>query len=168
MTLDSKKMGRALSASELNAVESSLQPELRAMGHSETTKLRNRLRTMRDKAQDVLQRQRREMRGKTSARGSRVATDDSGSAEKLKILSAAVVRVDRKLARAVTKKRAPQSTLSKAALKMKKKRPVSKRHSAGGTAGKGMASKENKTLAPSGAFGAEGQRPVLERSRKVR
>lgn len=38
----------------------------------------------------------------------------------------------------------------------------------GRTPGEGMAPHPNAGIAPSGAFGAEGQRPVLERSRKVR
>jgi len=36
------------------------------------------------------------------------------------------------------------------------------------TANEGMKSTDRPDMAPSGAFDAEGQRPVLERSRKVR
>lgn len=39
---------------------------------------------------------------------------------------------------------------------------------AGRTADKGMNPTPNEAIAPSGALDAEGQRPVLERSRKVR
>lgn len=38
----------------------------------------------------------------------------------------------------------------------------------GRTAHQGMTSTPNEDIAPSGAFNAEGQKPVLERSRKAR
>ena len=53
-----------------------------------------RLRTKRDRAKTVAERQRREMRGKVRARGATPAKDDDGSRLKLTILSAALARLD--------------------------------------------------------------------------
>ena len=53
-----------------------------------------------------------------------------------------------------------------AALKAEANKPT--HPDAGQTAHEGMNSTPNAGIAPSGAFDAEGQRPVLERSRKTR
>ncbi|CAN5854670.1 hypothetical protein BH11PSE1_BH11PSE1_15700 [soil metagenome] len=53
-------------------------------------------------------------------------------------------------------------------MEMKSADPASLHPSPGQTANEGMNPMPNATVASSGAFDAEGQRPVLERSRKVR
>ena len=168
MPISDKDLKRALSTAELSAVARSKNPDLLSIGHMKVVDLRSRLRTMRDKARDNLKRQRREISGKSAPKGKHAATDVTGSALKAKILSEAVSRVERKLKKADPEPKATQVALSKAALKVKKKSSPRSHPSGGRRADKGMAPKPNKTIAPSGAFGAEGQRPVLERSRKVR
>ena len=61
-----------------------------------------------------------------------------------------------------------QEAVTARAMKLKAK-PSSVQHpSAGQTPNEGMKPIPNSEIAPSGAFDAEGQRPVLERSRKAR
>lgn len=61
-----------------------------------------------------------------------------------------------------------QAALARRALKQKEKSPEPSRPDAGRTADEGMQSAPRKGNAVSGALDAEGHRPVLERSRKVR
>jgi len=63
---------------------------------------------------------------------------------------------------------AAQEAEAKRAMQMKSKAPAARHPSPGKTANQGMNPTPNSTIAPSGALDAEGQRPVLERSRKVR
>lgn len=53
-------------------------------------------------------------------------------------------------------------------MELKKAAPEPSHPSSERTAHSGMNDTPNTGIAPSGAFNAEGQRPVLERSRKVR
>jgi len=132
--------------------------------------LRVRVREMRNKARDRLSQQRREMRGKASARGAQPVGDDAGSKLKLRVLSAALKRINKEHARLEARtRRSSQATASRHALELKQANQVAPRHPAPGrTSDKGMAPLPNETIAPSGALNEEGQRPVLERSRKVR
>lgn len=168
MPISDKDLKRALSAAELSAVARSQTADLMSIGYMKVVDLRSRLRAMRDRARDTLKQQRREISGQAAPKGKRATTEVTGSALKTKILSEAVARVDRKLKKADSKPKATQVVLSKSALRLKEKRPARSHPSGGRTADHGMAPNVNKTIAPSGAFGAEGQRPVLERSRKVR
>lgn len=63
---------------------------------------------------------------------------------------------------------AAQVEHAKAAAEQKAQAPAPSHPDPGRTAGEGMTSTPRPGIAPSGAFDAEGQRPVLERSRKVR
>jgi hypothetical protein len=63
---------------------------------------------------------------------------------------------------------AAQVEPSRQAADLKAKAPAPAHPPATDTPNEGMNSLPNTGIAPSGAFDAEGQRPVLERSRKVR
>jgi hypothetical protein len=63
---------------------------------------------------------------------------------------------------------AGQKALADKAMAMKSGAPDPARPDPGRTADEGMTPTPRPGIAPSGAFDAEGQRPVLERSRKVR
>lgn len=63
---------------------------------------------------------------------------------------------------------AAQEAEAKRAMKLKARAPGSPHPEAGQTADTGMNPTPNSSIAPSGALNAEGQRPVLERSHKVR
>ncbi|WP_339913908.1 hypothetical protein [uncultured Brevundimonas sp.] len=61
-----------------------------------------------------------------------------------------------------------QKDLAEKAMALKARAPEPTHPDSGRTADDGMTATPRAGIAPSGAFGAEGQRPVLERSRKVR
>jgi len=63
---------------------------------------------------------------------------------------------------------AAQEAQAKRAMDLKMDAPAPRHPSAPQSANDGMNPTPNANIAPSGAFDAEGQRPVLERSRKVR
>lgn len=67
-----------------------------------------------------------------------------------------------------TSKEAAQVEPAKFAAELKAEAKVSDHPAAGQTPNEGMNPTPNGSIAPSGAFDAEGQRPVLERSRKAR
>ncbi len=61
-----------------------------------------------------------------------------------------------------------QTERSEKAMDLKSKATGQPHPESGRTEDEGMTPKPRTGIAPSGAFGAEGQRPVLERSHKVR
>lgn len=61
-----------------------------------------------------------------------------------------------------------QKDLAEKAMNLKSRAAEPSHPEPGQTADEGMNPTPRTGIAPSGAFGAEGQRPVLERSRKVR
>ncbi|HRJ63343.1 hypothetical protein [Brevundimonas sp. UBA2416] len=63
---------------------------------------------------------------------------------------------------------AAQEAQAAKAMALKQSAPEARHPAAGQTADEGMKATPNEGIAPSGAFDAEGQRPVLERSRKAR
>ena len=90
---------RLLAADEFEQVQRTHHPELGKLGASELAELRRRIREMRDKAQDIARRQRREMRGKEAPRGARPAGDHTGTSIKAALLAAALKRLNRANAR---------------------------------------------------------------------
>ncbi|WP_374599226.1 hypothetical protein [Brevundimonas sp.] len=67
-----------------------------------------------------------------------------------------------------TSKKAAQVEPSRFASELKAEAKSSDNPAPGQTPNEGMNPTPNGSIAPSGAFDAEGQRPVLERSRKAR
>lgn len=63
---------------------------------------------------------------------------------------------------------AAQEAEAAKAMELKQAAPEPRHPASGRTAHAGMSDTPNPDIASSGAFDAEGQRPVLERSRKVR
>ncbi len=63
---------------------------------------------------------------------------------------------------------AAQKAEAARAMELKQGAPEPRHPASERTAHEGMNDTPNSKIAPSGAFDAEGQRPVLERSRKVR
>ncbi len=61
-----------------------------------------------------------------------------------------------------------QAAIAKRAMELKAAAPEASHPETEPAANEGMAPKPNTGMAPSGALNEEGQRPVLERSRKVR
>jgi hypothetical protein len=94
-----KQERRLLGADELTLVEKTHHPALGLLRDQDLAELRKLLRERRDRAQDLASRQRREVRGKAAPKGTRAATDDSGTREKRDVLAAALQRLNKEVAR---------------------------------------------------------------------
>ena len=161
---------RLLNSHEHELVQQTRHPAVRNLSDSDLSDLIKRLREQRDRARDVARQQRREVRGKASPSGTRPATDNSGTTEKGALLAAALKRIGKeKERRRISGARQELPSNARRALAMKQAAgdPATDRPSSR-TAGEGMQAVTNDSVAPSGALDAEGHRPVLERSRKVR
>lgn len=161
---------RLLNTDEHELVAQTHQPELRELDDEALSDLVVRLRGRRDRARDIARQQRREVRGKSAPSGARAASDDSGTKEKGALLAAALKRVSKESERRRhAQARNSLTSNARRALAMKRAAgdPASNRPRSR-TAGEGMQAVPNDRIAPSGALDAEGHRPVLERSRKVR
>lgn len=169
MTDQRKDEARALSKDELELSDMVRYPKLKSLEDAELSDVISRLRDRRDRARQIASRQRREMRGKAAPAGAGPAAGDTGTQSKAHFLAAALRRAQEEIKR----REAPegdQAALSRKALKMKQDNPpqpspfpVEDR-----SADEGMQPIENEGIAPSGAFDDVGDKPVLERSRKVR
>ena len=122
MAITKKQEERALSADEKELVGMSGVRASRSLTDGELSRLVKRLRTKRDRAKTVAERQRREIRGKSRPRGATPAKDDDGSQLKLMILSAALIRFDDETGRrAAAKAKASMVASAKKALALKQK-----------------------------------------------
>ncbi|MEH3145380.1 MAG: hypothetical protein PGN34_08525 [Methylobacterium frigidaeris] len=157
---------RLLSTDEHALVDQTHHPALRGLSDRDLSDLVGRLRERRDRARDVARQQHREFRGKAAPSGTRAATDNSGTREKAALLAAAVQRASKENER--RRHASARSDLTRNA-----RRALAMRQAAGDpaegrpssqTPGEGMRPIPNEGIAVSGAFDAEGHRPVLERS----
>jgi len=89
-----RQEARALSADERTLVDKSYPPAVRSLADSDLASLVRLTRARRDRARTMAQRQRREIRGKSSARGAAPSKADEGSRLKLSVLSDALRRLD--------------------------------------------------------------------------
>jgi hypothetical protein len=94
-----KQEARALAADERELVDKSRPPAVKSLSDSALASVVKLTRARRDRARAVAERQRREMRGKTSARGAAPIKADEGSRLKLSVLSDALRRLDAETAR---------------------------------------------------------------------
>lgn len=146
MAISPRQEARALSADERELVARSRPPALRSLTDLQLATVLKRMRVRRDKARTVAERQRREMRGKTRARGATPSRDDEGSRIKLSVLSTALRRLETETARrqrATAKKSLVASAKKALALKQKAGRAAPKKPAAGKrTAATGPRNKE--------------------------
>ena len=153
---------RYLDKDERALSDKARQPALREMKKEDLTDLAKRLRERRNRARDLARDQRR-----SASRGGKPTEGETGSDRKKALLSAATKRVNRELDRRRAGDRGKAATANlKKALKRKKANQWSGPDYQ--NADEGLNPTPNTGIAPSGALNAEGQRPVLERSRKVR
>ena len=156
---------RLLSLDERELVAQSHQPNVKALSDGDVTELLVRLRDRRNRARDIAKQQRREVRGKSGPAGASPASDDTGSQAKGQVLAAAVKRVNKE----VERRRSCGELVSSARHALAMRQAAGEPHRlVSRTSSAGMMSIPNADIAPSGALDAEGYRPVLERSRKVR
>ena len=138
---------RALSKGELELVQQTHYPAICELSSGALADAARRLRDFRDKARDTARRQRRELRGKSAARGANPARDDRGQAHKSEILSGALKRVNQERRRLEqAEARADQSEIARRALELKRANRVRRHPSAGRTAGRGMRPVPNPNL----------------------
>ncbi|WP_313616411.1 hypothetical protein [Agrobacterium sp.] len=83
---------RVLDNAEVELVEASRHPAINTLADSELQQLRKTLRERRDKARDLANRTRREIRGKSARADGKAASTDTGIRERLSILANAVQR----------------------------------------------------------------------------
>jgi hypothetical protein len=122
MATTRKQEERALSTDERELVEKSRPAAVRSLTDSQLGTLVKRMRVRRDKAKTVAERQRRELRGKTRARGATPSRDDEGSQLKLSVLTAALRRLDTEtMRRQRVKAKASLVESAKKALTLKQK-----------------------------------------------
>lgn len=127
MAITKKQELRALSESERELVALSGVRAARALTDTELNRLVKRLRTRRDRARTVADRQRREMRGKARPRGATPPKADEGSKVKLEVLSAALTRLEAETARrGEIKAKADLVASAKKALALKQKARTAK------------------------------------------
>jgi hypothetical protein len=128
-----------LTEPEFEVVKQSHYPEICSLSKDELAAAARRLRDYRNKARDLSHQQRREMRGKTEARGARPAKDNTGTLMKKQIFAGALRRVNRELKRVDRdEQRASQSEIARRALELKRANRVRHHPSAGRTAKRGM------------------------------
>lgn len=139
MSMPTSTEQRALSQAELELVQQTHYPEICELPASALADAARRLREFRDKARGRARQQRRELRGKTAARGTSPARDDSGQTRKGEILSGALKRVNRERRRLEqVEARADQSAVARRALELKRATRARQHPSAGRTASRGM------------------------------
>ena len=160
---------RLMSSDERDLVRDSHQPGLKSLPDEEVAALLKQLRGRRDRARDIAQRQRRELRGKAAPSGRTAARDDTGTREKASVLASALKRVRKEVERRHhARSRSELVANARRAMALKRARDDESAVPESQTAHEGMRSTPNPTIAPSGALQQEGHRPVLERTRKVR
>lgn len=122
MAITKKQELRALSADERELIDLSGARVVKALTDAQLSSLVKRTRTRRDRARTLAERQRREMRGKSRARGATPVKADDGSQLKLAILTAALARLDAETARrGQVKAKAALVASAKKALSLKQK-----------------------------------------------
>ncbi len=136
---------QALNADEITLVDASHHPALGALPDKELAELRKLVRERRDRARQIAQRQRRELRGKADPRGARPVADDTGSRAKRDVLAAALQRLNREASRREVKAARDAMRDSAArALELRRKRDAkAARPNAGRTPNEGMRAKDS-------------------------
>ncbi|MEO8812106.1 MAG: hypothetical protein ABI376_04245 [Caulobacteraceae bacterium] len=99
MAIARKDEARALDADERDLVEKSHHPAVQALPDKELADLVKLVRERRDKARDQEHRLRREIRGKSPARGATPATAEEGSKLKVAVLAMAMRRLNNEMER---------------------------------------------------------------------
>jgi hypothetical protein len=134
-----KQERRLLGADELTLVEKTHHPALGLLPNRDLAELRKLVRERRDRAQTIVARQRRELRGKAAPKGARAATDDSGTREKRDVLAAAIQRLNKEVTRRQAKA-ARQALIdgAKRALELRRANEANATRPAGRTANEGI------------------------------
>ena len=146
MAVSRKQQARALSTEEQELVDKTQHPGLQELTDQELRQVTALVRERRDRAQSEAFRQRREMRGKAGAKGTRPAAGNTGSQLKADVLAKAMRRLngEAERRRAMTASVALVSNAEKA-LAMKEAHDASHPSFNSRTARNGMRNIANKT-----------------------
>ena len=107
MSAKADSEARLLSASELEIVNATREPEIGQLTLDQLKSVGRRLRQAHDRAKDISARQRREMRGKADPRGVKPTQDNTGTLAKVQVLFEAIQRLDAELSRRIEGTAAP-------------------------------------------------------------
>jgi hypothetical protein len=175
MALAKREDERLLSKEEQNLVAQTRHPNVKALAEHDLLEIIKQLRERRDRTREFGRYKRRELRSQSAASGMTVASrsaalESEGHRAKRTFLSGALKRANKETERRrATDARSALISNAKRALAMKKATDTDTQWPpATRTAHEGMQPIPNSDIAPSGALDQEGQRVVLERSRKVR
>ncbi len=139
MSISRKTEARLLDSTERGLVDATHHPEICALDLEELRARRRLLREYRDRARDRARQQRREMRGKAEPRAAAEARDNTGTALKDEVLSAALKRLTRAIHRLeeAEARSLSQGEIARRALELRRAgtrrhHPVAGRHAGGG------------------------------------
>ncbi|MGO4705732.1 hypothetical protein AB4072_08145 [Microvirga sp. 2MCAF38] len=141
MTTPKRVERRLLSDDEFELVAQTHHPALGMLEEPDLSRLTKLIRERRDRAKDIANRQRREVRGKART-STTFAAKDLGNRRKAGVLSEALSRLNKENAR--RNARARLSENAQKALELKRGVSSKSRPTSGRTAGKGMKPSENK------------------------
>jgi len=99
MSIARKTEHRILAQGEREVVELTHHPAVCNLSREDLAETRRLLRVYRDKARDIAQQQRREMRGKAEPRGAEPARNNAGSVTKQQVFAQALKRLNRESGR---------------------------------------------------------------------
>lgn len=144
MAMSIKDEVRLLDKDEFELVQKTRAPALGALSDKDITDLRKLLRDRAERARDIANRQKREMRGKAAPAGAKPAGDNTGTRMKSAVLAAAVRRLSNEVTRRAKESAAPsQAALARKAYKLKRAQEPRNTPPAYRTAQKGMRRIEN-------------------------
>ena len=147
---------RLLSASELEIVAATREPEIGKLSLDELKSIGRRLRQAHERARDIGARQQREMRAKAEPHGVKPARDNTGTVAKAQALLEALHRLDAELSRrekadAGSEAAKPsQAELARHALELKLAGEADHHPDAGRSSSDGLKAKQRKTPAKIG------------------
>lgn len=145
MAITRTEEARALSADEMELVSKSHHPDVQDLSDKELSDLVRLVRDRRDKAQSEANRRRREMRGKSAAKGARASADDTGSRVKTEVLAMAMRRLNgetQRRERLASREELAQNAQNALAMRRQAEADAPAR-SGGRTASKGMKANES-------------------------
>ena len=147
MSAKAQSEARLLSASELEIVNATRDPEIGQLSLEQLKSIGHRLRQAHDRAKDIGARQQREMRGKAEPHGVKPASDNTGTMGKVQALFEAIQRLDAELTRRedVNTATPSQADLSRHALELKLSGQTEHHPDAGLSASKGLKAKARQT-----------------------
>ena len=171
MAISRKDEARFLDKDETALVEKSHHPDISSLDDkvlADTIKL---IRERRDRAREIGQRQRREVRGKAKPQGAKAAVDNAGTKQKMTVLAHALKRLNaEQTRRREHSARSATASGMKRAMELKAAAPAAKRPKSK-TADKGMkvvANKKNEQITDPREVGRVSQQIKKAQAKKDR